>query len=423
MVSTGDGPLSWIVGAFYREYEGESLSLEFTPGFDQFAVDNFGGFGLRPDSLEYYFSTDQEITEFGVFGEIGFEITEDWQITLGVRYFEYEDELLTGLALPLFDTVFDGAAPDALFITEQNPETKDDDVIFKFNTSYHIDDDMMAYLTVSEGFRLGGVNPVPPCPEDLNPAEQNVCALPDELLYTSDKTLNYEIGLRSEPGESGILNASIYYIDWEDTQINTVTSNGAQPITSNVGSAESYGLELSGQFNITPNLQILGSYAWNTAELSEDVGDVLDGDPSLSDPTQITPEDPSDVFDGDRLPGSPEHTVYLGARYGFDLNDGSTVDLDWSMTAISDVLTKIGERADGENLRGFATHNVSANWEKDNLTVQLYATNVFDKYAVTGVRSDLRRTGQFNDVTLRRYYQNVIRPRQVGISLNYRFED
>lgn len=422
LVSTNEGPLSWIVGAFYREFEAESLALEFTPGFDQFAVDNFGGFGLRPDSLEYYFSTEQETSEFGLFGEIGYEITDAWQITIGARYFEYDDELQTGLALPLFDTVFLGEAPDALLISGENPDTDDDDLIFKFNTSYHIDEDMMAYLTISEGFRLGGVNPVPACPEDLNPAEQNVCALPDEILYTSDKTLNYEIGLRSEPGESGIFNASIYYIEWEDTQINTITENGANPIVSNVGSAESYGFELSGQFNITPDLQVHGSYAWNNAELGENVDGALDGDPSLSSPG-ISMDDPSDVFEGDRLSGSSEHAVYLGARYGFDLNDGSTVDLDWSMSAISDVLTKIGERADGESLSGFAVHNVSASWMKDNLTVQLYADNVFDRYAATGVRSDLRRTGEIGGVTLRRYYQNVIRPRQVGVNFTYQFDN
>lgn len=414
LVSTGDGPFSWIVGGFYREFEADSLALEFTPGFDQFAVDNFGGFGLRPDSLEYYFSLQEEITELGFFGELAYQLTDAWQVTIGARWFEFEDEVQTGLALPLFDTVFNGEAPDSLLITEQSPDTKDDDVVLKFNTSYHLDDDKMVYLTISEGFRLGGVNAVAPCPDPVDPNVQNVCALENEVLYTPDTTLNYELGIHSEPGESGVLNAAVYYIEWEDTQIGTITQNGAQPITSNAGSAESYGIELSGQFNITPDIQILGSYAWNRSELTEDVIGVLDGDPAI--------EGSSDVFDGDRLPGSPEHSLYLGARYGFDLNDGSTVDLDWSMTTISDVLTKIGERADGETLSGFSVHNVSASWYKDNLTVQLYATNVFDKYAVTGVRSDLRRTGEIGDFTLRRYYQNVIRPRQVGVNFTYRFD-
>ncbi len=51
----------------------------------------------------------------------------------------------------------------------------------------------------------------------------------------------------------------------------------------------------------------------------------------------------------------------------------------------------------------------------------VYADNAFDKYAVTGVRADpsfIRPVGQFD---LRRYYNNIIRPRQVGLRVNYRF--
>ncbi len=59
LVSTSDGPFNWIVGAFYNDYQADSLSQEFTPGFDQFAVDNLGGVQLRPDSLEYYEAIDQ----------------------------------------------------------------------------------------------------------------------------------------------------------------------------------------------------------------------------------------------------------------------------------------------------------------------------------------------------------------------------
>lgn len=407
LVSTSEGPLNWIVGAFYREFELDSLSLEFTPGFDQFAVDEFGGVALRPDSLEYYFSLEQEITELGFFGELSYDITDKWQVTIGARYFEYDDEVVTGLALPLFDTVFNGEAPDALIINTQNPETDDSDEVFKINSSYQLDDDTLLYGTISEGFRLGGVNAVPPCPDPVDPNVQNVCALPSEVSYTPDTVTNYELGYRSQPGDTGILNVALYYMEWDDIQIGTFTANGGQPITSNVGAAESYGVEVAGEFNITPNLAVMGTYSWNRAELTETVPNSLEGET---------------VFDGDRLPGSPEHTVYLGVQYGFDLSDGSNVELDWSMTANSDVITKVGERANGETLDGFAVHNASATWEKGDFTVQLYGNNIFDKYAITGVRRDRSLIKEVGDFTLRRYFQNMIRPREVGVNFTYHFE-
>jgi iron complex outermembrane receptor protein len=407
LVSTSDGMVNWIVGAFYNEYDSNTLSQEFTPGFDQFAVDEFGGVALRPDSLEYYESYEEETTEFAVFGELGFQFTDAWQVTVGARYFEYETDAVSGLALPLFDTVFDGAPADSINIGSQANSVDDDDVIYKFNTSYDISDDIMTYATISEGYRLGGLNSVPPCPTPVNPNVQNVCALPDEVLIKSDTTVNYEIGVHSEIGDSIVLNAAVYFIEWEDVQVADVTANGDIPITTNGGSAESKGIELAGQFYITPDFSIMGSYAYTNAELTENAPGIVGG---------------VDGEDGDRLPGSPESTIYLAANYSMPLDTGASVDFDWSMVAQSDVYTKPGNRNNGEELDGFALHNVSATWVQENCTVSLYADNVFDKYAVTGVRSDTSNIRAVEGVDLRRYYQNVVRPRQVGLRFTYHFD-
>ena len=93
------------------------------------------------------------------------------------------------------------------------------------------------------------------------------------------------------------------------------------------------------------------------------------------------------------------------------------------MSAQSDVITKVGERAFGESMAGFALHNVSTSWINDAWRVSLYADNVFDKYAQTGVRTDTSFIGESGDFTLRRYYHNMVRPRQVGLRFVYNFED
>ena len=407
LVSTGEGPFNWIVGAFYRDYESDSLSQEYTPGFDQFAVDELGGVQLRPDSLEYYETIDQETTETAAFGELGYQITDAWQVTVGARWFKFDDDVTSGFALPLLDTVFFGDPQDSININSDSADTDDDDVIFKFNTSYDFSDDIMGYLTVSEGYRLGGVNTVPACTTPLTPG-QNVCALPDEINIKSDKTTNYELGMHSQFGDSVILNAALYYIEWDDVQIDDVTVNGDIPITSNGGSATSQGVELAGQWYITPNLSIMGSYAYTDAELSDDAPGLVGG---------------ADAFDGDRLPGTPEHQGFLAANYAWNLDNGSQIDFDYSVTATSDVLTKVGERNFGESLDGYYLHNVSATWMKDSWRVTLYGDNVFDEYAVSGVRSDRSWVGETLGLfESRRYSQNVVRPRQVGMRFTYNFE-
>ena len=39
--------------------------------------------------------------------------------------------------------------------------------VWKFNSSYNLSDDLMAYATYSKGYRIGGPNSVAPCPNPL----------------------------------------------------------------------------------------------------------------------------------------------------------------------------------------------------------------------------------------------------------------
>ncbi len=98
---------------------------------------------------------------------------------MGARWFKYENDVTSGFALPLLDTVYFGEPQDAINVNYQSNDVDDNDAIFKFNTSYDFSDDIMGYLTISEGYRLGGINSVPPCvcssgpePERLRPARR-----------------------------------------------------------------------------------------------------------------------------------------------------------------------------------------------------------------------------------------------------------
>ncbi|MCB1842836.1 MAG: TonB-dependent receptor, partial [Halioglobus sp.] len=422
LVSTSDGPWNWIVGAFYSDFEQDSVSREFAPGYDQFLVDIGDGVQLRPDDLEYIELLKDEFTEYAAFGELGYRITDAWQVTVGARWYRFENESSGGFDTPLYNTVLLGAPQDAIDPSLGFNDVDDDDVIYKFNTSYDINDDMMVFATVSEGYRLGGLNAVPECPDPLPPG-QNVCVQPSELLIKSDTTTNYELGLRSTwLDNSLIVNGSVFFIEWDDVRVADVSEIGQAAISTNGGAAESLGLELEAQYLITDKLSLMGSYAYTKAELTDDALCLLGGD--AADP-QGCLDSPDDVtaFDGDRLPATPEHQGFLALNYALDLSNGSRIDLDWSATFSSDILTKVGERNFGESLDGYAVHNASATWFNEGLAVTLYADNVFDEYAETGVRGDRADITQFADFDSRRYYTNVLRPRQVGVRFVYNFDN
>ena len=88
---------------------------------------------------------------------------------------------------------------------------------------------------------------------------------------------------------------------------------------------------------------------------------------------------------------------------------------------MSDVYTKVGLRDNGEVLPGYAVSGLSFGVTSDRWTARLYADNLFDKYAVTSVRRDptyIRQIGLFDS---RRYFEAMLRPRTIGVELNYRF--
>jgi iron complex outermembrane receptor protein len=292
LVSQGEGPSSWIAGLFYLDQQSAQNSREFAPHYDQY----LGGV-LRPDSLEYISALNADLTERGVFGEFGYEITDAWAVTVGGRFYDYEYGTESGATVPLFLTAIGDLPPDEIGLTLEPSFQEDDGFLFKLNTSYRFTDDMLGYATISEGYRVGAANGVAACPDPL-PVNQIICALPNEFEYFADNTTNYELGLRSQWLDKRLtFNSAVYFIDWQDPQLLSQTVNGAQPITINGEGAESLGLELSFALEITDRLSVGVSYAQTKAELTKVTPDLL----REFTPPGFGPSDPAVYVDG--LPG------------------------------------------------------------------------------------------------------------------------
>ena len=430
LVSTGDGPLSWIGGLYYSNFEQFATSEEFTPAFDQWAVDTAGGVQLRPDSLEYIEVTDDDLTETALFGEISYAFADDWEVTVGARLYEFEETLTGGFGTPLYDTVYLGYAQDLIDPALATNDTEDDGSLFKVNVSHNFNEDVLGYLTVSEGYRLGGLNSVPECtPAQIASTTQQLCALPDEILIKADTTTNYELGVHSTlAGGSLVLNAAVYFIDWDDIQVDDTTINGALNILSNGGKAESKGFEVGATWRINDNWDLAGTYAHNQAELTESttniLGDVLTG-------PLLTPA-------GSRLPGSPEQQGSLGLSYGTVLNNGLGLDVRYGVVYTGDMLNSIGATEEpsvlpwrGEKMPSYTLHDLTATLSGDQWRASIYIDNLTDEYVVVGTRSSRRNLEQFRQYSqqvdntsgflLRSYGQYVARPRTAGVSFTYLF--
>ncbi|MBH0000967.1 TonB-dependent receptor [Pseudoalteromonas sp. NSLLW24] len=411
LVSQGDSDLNWIVGAFYNKIETDASSKEFTPGFGDFAVENFGASQSRPDQLEYFSVDRTEITESALFGEIGYQVTEKLDVTLGMRLYQYDVESESAVDFPLFNTLFDDAAPDAISLNFEKNEADDNGSLFKFNAKYQFTNSVMGYVTVSEGFRIGGSNGLAPCPDPL-PANQAGCGSSEEMLYDADTTTNYELGFKSTWFRSQLhFNAALFNVDWDDAQIAGATNVGQLPYLSNAGSANAKGIEISTRAILSDSFSVYATYAYTKAELTSDAPFLFNADGT------------DGAEDGDRLPGSPENQFSMGVNYQTDVFNDKTLDINYGLTAQSDVLSRVGLRDNGETLPGYSLSNISAKLTADAWSTTLYVDNLFNKYAVTSVRRSDADITSANGADIQRNYGHYInRPLTVGVKFNYKFE-
>ncbi|MDP3736302.1 MAG: TonB-dependent receptor [Hyphomonadaceae bacterium] len=432
LVSQMEGPLSWIVGGFYNHRYSYGVSQEFTPGFNDFVVTDFG-FDFRPDALEYYSADYTHLIEKAFFGEVSYDITPQWDVTLGARQYEYTFRTASDQDFPLLETGLGRTPNDAIVMELTDAGQEDDGWLYKFNTSWQPNDDLLLYLTVSQGFRIGNSNGLAPCPgfDPLSP--QGSCALApgqqygpgagdiaqfDERQYGPDKTQNYEIGFKSSLLDGDLIfNGAAFFIEWEDPQVGSATVNAAIPITINANGAESKGVEFSADWFATEQLRLRGSYSYAKSELTEDVPDLI---------TTIAPPGFATTFEdglaGDRLPGSPENQFAFFADYEQPLSGDATLNYRLGYSWQDDVLTRTGGRGGSLTLDSYGVANASVTYDAGAWAVTGFVKNLFDEYIETGARSTARFNQTINGANVRSFYTNVAPPLTFGVRFRYRLE-
>ncbi len=427
LVSKAESNLSWIVGGYYNEFNTSASSSEFTPGYAAFA-----GFN-RPDDLEYFSANSQKLVEKAIFGEIAYQITDAWQVTVGGRYFKYDLEAQSTVDFPLFDPGFVAASLSEISARDADSTLAQDDsgTLFKFNTSYHITDDVMVYGTISQGYRIGGSNGLGECDAFDPNGTQGACALApgqvynaagdtarfDERQFGPDETTNYEIGAKTTLLDGAMtFNIAAYVVKWKDAQVSSATVNASIPITINADGAESRGIEFDTQWQVNDNFNLRGAFSYTKSELTADV-------PSLV--RTITPPGFGSAFedglDGDRLPGSPEKQFSVFANYDQPLGDGNTLRYNLGYAYQGDILSRTGKRGSSLTLDGFGLASASVAYDADDWVVTAFVDNVFDKFGETGVQSTRQSNQTVLTHTVRSFQTTVLTPRTIGLRFTYTF--
>lgn len=296
--SDWNGPLQALVGVFAqredryfqsRIFPSDPVSGEFT---------EVAGF-----SLDRNVST--EVDEDAVFMDLSYDLSDRLTVTGGLRWFEIEISEVANAVQDFAGQPGAGLGPRVGF--------SENDVIGKLNLSYHFSDDVMLFGQWAQGFRAGGTN------------DQTAAALADVDIpagFGSDSVDSYELGLKSTLLDGRMrANASLYYIDWSDIQIQNQAQDPDDPsvlfpFRANGGAADIYGLELDLTHSPLPGLELSATASYTDAALSED------------NPI------PSTGMDGDEITYIPRTTLALSGFYshpiaGTDLSGTLGLDLNY----------------------------------------------------------------------------------------------
>lgn len=139
------------------------------------------------------------------------------------------------------------------------------DVTARLSVDYRLSSSLRTYLSAAKGSRSGGINPLPGLP-------------PEEQVFEPESNWTYELGMRhTGDGLVRSLDATLYYIDWSDTQINGLPSRPglSNLIILNTAGITTRGLEFSATLVPLDGLRAEFSYSYADPEFragSDDYG-------------------------------------------------------------------------------------------------------------------------------------------------------
>lgn len=314
LLSTNDGPLSWIAGLYYLEDSIDNLTrYDFTGLFGLF-------FGTSPlDGFGAGHNYTRDLTSYAAFGHIEYIFSDAWSAGFGLRYTRDEIDIdYFGRLCYTFVRQNDRTFANWSNITgdcDTSGAVVDSDswdaVTGNLSIQYRPNDRTMFYGNVGKGFKGGAFH-------------MNTSSSAEVTNLKPEKVLSYELGLKweSEARDVG-LSANLFFYDYEDLHqfqvVDVSRGQGAAvllDLMSNVPGAEVLGAEFELRYAPTERALINLGFSWADTEY-----------------TDFLQADGTDLA-GNTFPHSPEFTWNGLAQYEFPLtNDWILIpQLDWTWT-------------------------------------------------------------------------------------------
>lgn len=413
LVSTaGPHALDYVAGFFFQHLQGNNGQQQWLPGQTQFSnLAGVPGADQATGDVNYIVANTTDFLDRALFGELTWHITDPWQVTAGARFFKQDFSTVSYSALPYCGSY---CGTGILGVTYDNGGYSVNSHIAKLNTSYKFDESLNVYADYSEGFRRGGANGIP-----LSGPFQVSSAL---LVYKPDKTKNYELGAKGRLFGNIEYTADVFYIDWNDFQLDTSSYYGGYPLSANGSKAHSKGIELSAAGTWGPHFGYSLGYTYTVAQVAQSF-QILD---RLDDGTNNQAAIVS-AQSGDPLPNAPKNSATLSLDYGHlaipfapDWTMRYHIDGNYRSSTYSRLLSTIPGAPPPFLIGGFSLWNGSIDaLNAHGLSLSLYGKNLFNVLGITGGLDPGEAGPPPTNARAAHYF--VSRPRTIGLHVGYKF--
>jgi iron complex outermembrane receptor protein len=356
LTRTGEGPLSYTVGAYawnsnYRIDLLSFIGFGDAIGFWTCPMPGFPG-AINCFVAAIPQTVTQNTDSYAGFFEADYSFSDAWTLTLGGRY--TRDEKTSGVIDPAMPQLAVEGSPDNPFEETWSEFTP------KASLRYRVSPDLMVFGLYSKGFRAGGFSG--------RPNSYEAASIP----YDPETVDNFELGMKSEWLDHRLrLNASVYYMEYKDKQeeqsVPATQGTGQQTIVFNASTAEIKGLEIE--------LLAMPTTGWTFALA---LG-LLDSEYTEFTELNDTTPDPNDVVDISylKLRRAPEVTATLTPTYEWPMLGGQmSVQASWHY--IDELELTFYNSPQGHNPAQDII-DASINYQRNNTLISLWGSNLTEE--------------------------------------------
>jgi iron complex outermembrane receptor protein len=357
LISPDEGPVRWVLGAYYQHDE-----YDFPPG--EFVI------GVPPGVLEYQLRGTNPKETSAIFGQISMELPAGFELQFGGRY-------------------SDSKTSNDVFVNQYGtPITQQQSAEWqsfsgKAAINWTVDAHNFIYAFAASGNRPGGLN----VPVGLG--------LP--APFDEEKVNNFEIGWKAGWFNGRVrTQVDFYHNDYDNFQV--IIGYPAFPVfgievnnpnTTTIRGFEAQLEAVFGKFSLDAGLGIMES----------ELGAFYATDPRVAGGTPCDPgTGPSSAscinLAGREQTYAPEFTFNIGGQYIFDLPNGDTLTPRINVGHVSQQWATLFQNvARGDRVESRTVTNAQLAWVHSDYIVTLFANNLTDEHYVAAINSGLRFAG------------------------------